>query len=96
MYLYNVSIIIEPTAHKPVVSWIESLLTHQQNKNLRFLQMLDSPHEGYTYCLQLIVEEETEIEMFKSSVIPALQQYIAEEHANKAFIFDSTMKYLTP
>lgn len=94
MYLYNVSIIIEPSAHIQIVTWIENLLRQQNNENLHFLQMLDSPHEGHTYCLQLIAQEEQEIEIFKSLVLSALQQYITDEHRDKAFVFDSTMKYL--
>lgn len=94
MYLYNISIIIEPSAHTQVITWIENLLHQQDNENLHFLQMLDSPHEGHTYCLQLIVQEEQEIEIFKSLTLATLQQFIANEHADQAFIFDSTMKYL--
>lgn len=94
MYLYNVSVIIEPSVHIPVVTWIENLLRQQNNENLHFLQMLDSPHDGYTYCLQLIAQKEEEIATFKSSTLSKLQQFIANEHTDKAFVFDSTMKYL--
>lgn len=94
MYLYNVSVIIEPTAHQQVFTWLQDHLMLSNGDNLHLLAMVDSPHEGFTYCLQFLANDENEIDKFKDSVLLALQEFIAAEYPNQVFIFDSTMRYI--
>lgn len=56
--------------------------------------MINTPHEGHTYCVQMIVENEDQILDFQKEHMSSLQQHIADYHNEKAFIFDSIMQYL--
>lgn len=94
MILYNISIIVEDSSHDDVLAWIKKQLP-QLSADIRLLKMLDSPHEGTTYCLQITAEDEQAITSFQEALLPDLQQYIATKHTEKAFIFDSKMQYLS-
>lgn len=60
----------------------------------KFLKMLDSPHEGTTYCIQVTAADEETIQGFQADVLHTIQAYIGTNHHEKAFIFDSKMQYL--
>lgn len=96
MYLYNISIIVEESAHADALNWVTTnyvpALPAQHNPQL--LNLLDSPHEGHTYSLQLKFEEREALENFKAEYLHQLQNYLATQHPERAFIFDSTMQYL--
>lgn len=94
MYLYNVSIILEENSHTNMLEWLNSQWIPQLPAKARFLKMLNSPHEGHTYCIHLMVENEDEIHAFHSSHIQMLQDYITQHHKEKVFLFDSVMQYL--
>lgn len=94
MYLYNISIIAEESVHHDVLLWIEQHFMPSVDPNAKLLYMMDSPHEGVTYCVQLHIENAADIVRFKETYLMELQQYLGETHTNKAFIFDSVMKYL--
>lgn len=95
MYLYNVSIIIEDSIHQEIVEWTQDLVNEYSEDKISLLKMLHSPHEGQTYCLQVVVSSEEEIERIKEQIIQKLQNYIAEHHMEKAFLFDSIMQYIS-
>src|SRR5690606_25406526 len=94
MILYNISIIIEDSSHDQVVNWLKSYL-RTSSYETTFLKMLDSPHEGTTYCVQLLATDDTAILKFQEDVVAELQTYLATHHTEKAFIFDSKMQYLS-
>lgn len=94
MYLYNVSIIIEENSHDKVIDWLRGNWIPRIEHDVRFLKMLNNPHEGHTYCIQMTVENDKEIEEFQQTYLLELNEYIQTEHREKAFIFDSLMQYL--
>ncbi len=94
MYLYNVSIITEDSVNATVVEWLKAEILSQSTFNTKFLELLDSPHEGHTHCIQIIVENESEIELFNEKHLIPLQEYIASSFHGRAFVFNSVMKYL--
>lgn len=94
MILYNVSIIVEDNSHDEVVNWLKSQLRASAYET-KFLKMLESPHEGSTYCVQLVATDDTVISQFQQDVIVKLQAYLAAHHTEKAFLFDSKMQYLS-
>lgn len=94
MYLYNISIIIEDASHITLTNWIQDTWIPRIEQDIRFLKMLDSPHEGHTYCIQLTTENKEEVDQFQQSYVSDLSQHIQREHKEKAFIFDSLMQYL--
>lgn len=95
MYLYNISVIIEDSVHEPVLSWLKQQLFTNANQDLKLLKMLNSPHEGQTYCIQVVVEDEAAIETIRTAVVMPLQEHIAQHFQEKAFLFDSIMQYIS-
>ncbi|MCA5006086.1 DUF4286 family protein [Sphingobacterium bovistauri] len=94
MYLYNISIIVENERHESLIQWVRENWLSTLPEGVKLLKMLDSPHEGQTYCVQLMFEYPSDIPNFQKEKLILLQEYIAENHLEKAFLFDSTMKYL--
>ncbi len=94
MYLYNISVIVEEQAHHNFLQWLKSEWLSRVEDEVKLLKMLDVPHEGYTYCVQLVVNNEHDIEVFKNMHLVTLQQYIGDHYAEKVFLFDSIMQYL--
>lgn len=94
MYLYNISIIIEESQHNELLSWVQESWLPSLSKEIKLLKMVNTPHEGHTYCVQMFFQDEHQIQEFQSLNIPSLQQHITQQHNEKAFIFDSVMQYL--
>lgn len=94
MFLYNVSVIAEEAIHQEIVVWIQDNILQSKKFEVHFLQMLQSPHEGMTYCIQVVLPSEEHIADFQQVHLLPLQELVAETYQNKVFLFDSTMKYL--
>ncbi|KGE15638.1 DUF4286 family protein [Sphingobacterium deserti] len=94
MILYNISIIIEDSSHDDLFLWMKS---HLKTLSIEtsLLKMLDSPHEGTTYCIQIRASDHSTLEEYQAAILPALSEYIASTHHEKAFLFDSKMEYLS-
>lgn len=93
MILYNVSVIIDDSSHDALLAWLKSEL-QSTTYDINFLKMLDSPHEGSTYCIQLITADESKITDFQQEVLIRIQEHISTKYTEKAFIFDSKMRFL--
>lgn len=94
MFLYNVSLIVEESIHEDLLQWVRENIVNTADFEIRLLEMLHSPHEGRTFCLQVHAPSEELIESFQQKQIFPLQALIAERYQDKAFLFDSKMKYL--
>lgn len=96
MYLYNVTIIVENDIRDAVKQLLDAQLSKQRvsTPSLSLLELLDSPHEGTTYCVQLRCQRRAEIEAFQTHHLTALQAGLGERYQGKVVFFDSTMKYL--
>lgn len=94
MILYNVSIIVEENNHLSVLEWLKSHLRASSHETV-LLKMLDSPHEGHTYCVQYQAADRDLITKFQEEVVTELQHYLTNNHAEKAFIFESQMQHLS-
>jgi hypothetical protein len=93
MILYNISLIVEDSSREELLAWLKTNL-QQTSYDIRFLKMLDSPHEGTTYCLQFVAADERVLQSFQDNILSKIQAYIVTNHPEKVFIFDSKMKYL--
>jgi len=95
MYLYNISVIVEEQAHEDLLAWVKNEWLPAIRHDVKFLKMIQTPHEGHTYCVQLVLDSEAAIEAFQQDYLYILQQHIAAHYTEKAFLFDSIMQYLT-
>lgn len=92
MILYNVSVIIDDSSHADLYQWLIDTL-RDNPFGAKLLKMLDSPHEGTTYCIQIVAGDDA-IAVFQQELLVHLQDYIIKHHAGKAFVFDSRMEYM--
>jgi len=95
MYLYNVTVIVADSVRETVLARIESTLaTLQDHTHLSLLELMDSPHEGTTYCMQLQTDDLDRITAFRDRDLAAFQLALNSDFPEQVFFFDSTMKYL--
>lgn len=94
MYLYNISIIVDDENHQQLINWVKTTWLSKIENEVKFLKMLDTPHEGWTYCVQIITDNKQAIHSFQQDHVSLLQEHIALNYLEKAFIFDSIMEYI--
>ncbi|MCI0920240.1 DUF4286 family protein [Sphingobacterium rhinopitheci] len=94
MYLYNISIIVEDSQHDTLLNWLEKEWLPSLVQEIKFLKMINTPHEGHTYCVQMTVNNQEDIVNFQQTTLNDLQYHLQLNHKEKAFIFDSIMQYL--
>src|SRR5690606_1133970 len=96
MYLYNVTIIVENDIRDAVKRMLRAQVAGKQTPDgsLALLELLDSPHEGVTYCLQLRCSDQAAIAAFQAQGLTALQGELNEQYPGQVVFFDSMMKYL--
>lgn len=93
MYLYNISLIVEDSQHNTFIDWLKNEWLINSDKKIKLLKMINSPHEGHTYCLQITVDTEEEVNLFQQKHLNDLQNHIGTHYKEKAFVFDSLMQY---
>lgn len=96
MYLYNVTIIAENDIRDAVKQCINAQFFDYPDttSSLSLLEVLDSPHEGTTYCIQLRTENSDDILAFQTQHWNVVQELLSQQHPGKVLFFDSMMKYL--
>src|SRR5690606_31125126 len=96
MYLYNVTIIVENDIREAVKTHLQAERFGAQAPDGAFslLELLDSPHDGTTYCVQLRCNDRATIATFQTQGLATLQIRLNEQHPGKVVFFDSTMQYL--
>lgn len=95
MYLYNISIIVEDSHNDALLTWLKNEWIPSLNlQEIKFLKMINSPHEGQTYCIQLNTPKEELVKDFQETKMVELQNHLGTKHHEKAFVFDSLMQYL--
>ena len=96
MYLYNVTIIVESDISDAVKQYLQARLrdAREAAPQVSLLALLDSPHEGTTYCVQFRCAQQTDIAAFQRRHLDGFQTRLNEQYPGKVVFFDSTMKYL--
>lgn len=99
MYLYNATIIAESEISEAVRTYLNGQLAYEVGNSvvqLSFLEMLNSPHDGVTYCVQLRTESRDEITSFQEIHLAKIRAQLETTYAGKVLFFDSIMKYINP
>ena len=99
MYLYNVTLIAENDIGEAVYRYLMTQLAdgaHGTDNRPALLEMLDSPHDGRTYCIQLRTDSRADITTFQQTRLTTIRTHLDAVHAGKVLVFDSVMKYLNP
>lgn len=98
MFLYNITIITESDSAPEVSSRIRNFMGQidpaTEISRIKFLKMLDSPHEGATYSLQLEVGDQSQIQRFQQIHLQGLQASLEQKFPGKVLYFESVMEYI--
>jgi|SRR5690606_33724512 len=97
MYLYNATIIAENEIGEAIRTYLSGQLADgvgNSEVQLSFLKMLDSPHEGVTYCIQLRADNRDAIAAFQETRLTEIRAQIETTYVGKVLFFDSIMKYI--
>src|SRR5690606_29996630 len=99
MYLYNATIIAESDIGEAVRMYVAEQLADRSewgSAGPSFLKMLDSPHDGVTYCVQLRTKNRDDITSFQETHLAGIRAQLEAVYPGKVLFFDSIMKYLNP
>lgn len=96
MYLYNITIIVENDIRDAVKTRLHAELSDNRDSDgtTSLLELLDSPHDGTTYCLQFRCKDKEYISSYQANGLAALQTALNAQYPGKVVFFDSMMKYL--
>ena len=94
MFLYNITVVVEDDIQAAVRAKIEEQIKSYPSPHIRLLELVNSPHEGTTYCIHLSAANQADIQQFQELYLTYLQQLASQEYAGKLLFFDSTLKYL--
>lgn len=99
MYIFNISLVTEKAAGQQV---LEELLTYTRSfdtKNsevkIQLLEVPESQHEGYTYCLQLLADTESQIDRFFDEEVSVLLELLSTKYPNQVLNFSTLMRVLS-
>lgn len=97
MYFYNISVIVEEQESQAVKSILlrQLALARSQGSIVRLLELLDSPHEGVTYSIQLEAETTQVVDDFQAEHLAYLHSQTNQYHPGKVFFFDSLMRKIS-
>lgn len=94
MYLYNITLIVETEAEVAVLGMVREFMQEDATEQPKLLRMLDSPHEGATYSLQLQVSDRRSADGFREGRLATLQSALNAAYPQKVYFFESLMEYV--
>lgn len=63
-------------------------------KSYTILNVLDSPNEGVTYCIQYLTDKLENYNSFSSDYLPQLQAIHQQRFENQFVLFNTLMKHI--
>jgi len=97
MIIYNETFVVEASAGAEWLQWMQeehipaAMKTGYFNEH-KILEVLDSPNEGITYCIQYITADINKYEQFKEQHLHSLHVRHHEQFENRYVLFNSLMK----
>jgi len=99
MFIYNITILIEESIEQQWLSWIKTnyipaVMETGFFQSYELLQLMDSPNEELTYCLQFRTDEISSLQSYQNLYAPQIEQEQLLAFANQLVTFSSTMKLI--
>ena len=97
MIIFNDTIIIEEATNDKWLAWmkdfyIPEVMATGHFKSYEILNIIDSPNEGITYCVQYRAETLGDFNQFYSKHLHRLQELHNQEFENQFVIFNTLMR----
>ena len=99
MILFNITIILDDDIHNEWLHWmktrqIQDVMNTGCFVSNRLLNVLDSPNEGLTYCVQYISDSLENLNEFKQKHEHIIQANMPEQFNNKLVLFPTVMEFI--
>ena len=99
MILFNITIILDNEIHNEWLHWMKTRqIPDVMNTGCfvsnRLLNVLDSPNEGLTYCVQYISDSLKKLNEFKQKHDHYIQAKLPEQFNNKLVLFSTVMEFI--
>ncbi len=99
MFIYNITFLIDEAI---VQEWLELIKTNYIQtvmetgffQSYQLLQVMDSPNEGLTYCLQFRTSEISSLQSYQNLYAPQIESEHLQSFTNQVITFTSTMKLI--
>jgi len=97
MIIYNETIIVDEAIHKQWLSWMQSeyipmVMNTGYFKSYNILNVIDSPNEGITYCIQYLADKLENFKQFNDKHLQALQAIHQQRFENQLVLFNTLMQ----
>jgi hypothetical protein len=97
MIIYNETIIVDEAIHKQWLSWMRNEYIPMVMKTGHFtshkiLNVLDSPNEGVTYCIQYLTDKREKYDQFTANHLLELQSIHQQKFENQFVLFNTLMQ----
>lgn len=99
MFIYNITFLIDESIAQEWLNevknnYIEIVLETGFFQSYQLLQVMDSPNEGLTYCLQFRTEEISSLQSYQNLYAPQIENKHQQLFVNQIITFSSTMKLI--
>ncbi|PJJ80191.1 DUF4286 family protein [Mucilaginibacter auburnensis] len=97
MIVYNETIIVDEAVHRQWLNWMQEqyipkvMATGHFNR-YTILNVLDSPNEGVTYCVQYFADSREHYKRFAEQHLQALQAIHYQQFENQFVLFNTLMQ----
>jgi hypothetical protein len=97
MIIFNDTVIVEESAHDKWLTWVKAVhipavMATGYFKSFQILNVIDSPNEGVTYCIQYYAENIQDFNHFYNKHLHQLQAIHNQEFENQFVIFNTLMQ----
>jgi len=99
MFLYNITFLIDESIEQQWLSevknnYIQTVLDTGFFQSYQLLQVIDSPNEGSTYCLQFRTNEISSLQSYQNLYSAQIESNHYQIFENQLIAFTSTMKLI--
>ncbi|WP_428328456.1 DUF4286 family protein [Mucilaginibacter sp.] len=97
MIIFNDTVIVEEAIHDKWLAWVKEIhipavMATGYFQSYQILNVIDSPNEGVTYCVQYYAETIEHFNKFYNQHLHQLQALHNQEFENQFVIFNTLMK----
>ncbi|MFD2863060.1 DUF4286 family protein [Mucilaginibacter antarcticus] len=97
MITYNETVIVDEGVHKQWLSWVKTEYIPMVIKtgffnSFKILNVLDSPNEGVTYCLQFFTDSREKYNEYNVHHFLGIQTLHQQKFENKFVLFNTLMQ----
>jgi antibiotic biosynthesis monooxygenase (ABM) superfamily enzyme len=99
MIILNETIILDPEVHNEWLNWLKTVhiptvMASGYFSSHHILKVLNSPNEGFTYCVQYHTDSLDNYHRYEQSIATQLKNTHLKKFENKLVLFESIMEFV--